>query len=59
MRVKVENGVLIMELPLQSPRPSKSGKALIVASTAGFQKSGVELQGKEISVSVNAIVPKG
>ena len=58
MDVKVEGNELVVRLPLHSPRASKSGKALIVAGTGGFQKTGVEVAGKEVSISINAIVKK-
>lgn len=56
MNAKVENGNLVITLPLQKPTRSKTGKSLIIASTNGFMKTGVEVEGKEISLSVNAIV---
>lgn len=56
MNAKVENGNLVITLPLQKPTRSKTGKSLIIASTNGFMKTSVEVEGKEISLSVNAIV---
>lgn len=56
MNAKIENGNLVITLPLQKPTRSKTGKSLIIASTNGFMKTGVEVEGKEISLSVNAIV---
>lgn len=58
MNVSKQGNMLVVEIPLEQPRPSKSGKALIVAGTGGFQKTGVEVAGKEVSISINAIVKK-
>ena len=49
---------LIIRLPLQSPAPSKSGKTLIVATTAGIVQTSVEVNGKPISLGVNAFIAK-
>lgn len=51
MQAEVKNGNLIITLPI-APRPSKTGKSLIVAHTVAVH------DGKPISVSVNAIVTK-
>lgn len=58
MKATVENNVLIIEIPLNTPRPSSSGKTLIVASTSGFMISTAEVDGKNVSISVNATIPK-
>lgn len=57
MQAEVKNGQLIITLPI-SPRPSKTGKSLIVASTNGFTHTVAVHDGKPISVSVNAIVTR-
>ncbi len=46
----------------QTPTPSASGKTLVVASTRGNQKTGVQIEGKDLHLGVNAYVyaePKG
>ena len=35
MEVKIENGKLFIEIDLQEPTPSASGKTLVVATTHG------------------------
>jgi hypothetical protein len=56
-QVKLSNGNLVITVPVnKDPQPSKStGKVLIVAGTYG--KSGVEFQGKPLTVNVNAYIP--
>ena len=55
----IRDGKLVIEIPLSTPRPSTSGKTLLVASTGGFAKTQAKTQdGKVISVSINATVPK-
>ena len=56
MNVKVDkkNKKLIIELPLRTPAPSKSGKTMIIASTNGNVASNAEYEGKVVTVGVNA-----
>ena len=57
MKVEVKDKELIITLPLfNPPRPSSTGKTLVVAGTGGFQASTAVLNGKPISISVNAVV---
>ena len=57
MEAKIENGKLIITLPMQE-RPSKSGKTIIVASTNGNIPSTVQHKGKIVIIGVNAYVSK-
>lgn len=56
MKVDVKNGKLIIEMDLQTPTPSSSGKTLVVASTRGNKATGILLDGKEIVIGVNAYI---
>ena len=58
MKVTVKGNVLTIDLDMQKPAPSASGKTLIVATTGGGQKSEAEVSGKQVVVSVNAWVSK-
>lgn len=49
---------LIIEADLETPRPSGSGKTLIVATTGGNIATGVKIDGKEVKLGLNAYVPK-
>ena len=50
MKVTVESGYIIIRLKLCKPRRSKSGKSMLIASSRGTKKSGIELRGKDIRV---------
>jgi hypothetical protein len=56
MKVTINGSVLKIEIDMQKPTPSASGKTLVVASTGGFMKTQAQVDGKEVSVSVNATV---
>jgi len=58
VETKIENGKLIISLPLQQPQSSKSGKTFIVAGTGGFVKTTCTVDNKVVSVAVNATIPK-
>jgi hypothetical protein len=47
---------LIISIPLHKPKPSKSGKTLVVATTHGFKSSQVTLSGKRIRVNAIACI---
>ncbi len=47
---------LKIELPLEQPTPSKSGKSDVVASSHGVVMTGVEYKGKPVAVVVNAFI---
>ena len=42
-----------------SPRPSKSGKTTLLASSGGGKVTSAQFDGKDITVNLNAYVPKG
>ena len=58
MDATLDKGVLTLKLHLTAPTLSKTGKSFLVYSTSGFAKLPVEINGKPISVSINAIIPK-
>jgi hypothetical protein len=58
MQVKIENGNLVITMPLGTPQPSASGKTLVVASTRGNFKSDCKINGKNVTIGVNAYIPK-
>jgi len=59
MKAEVKNGKLFLEIPLDDPTPSKSGKMLMLASSNGFLKLEAKCPktGKQISINFNAGVP--
>lgn len=54
MKVTIENGYLVIKLPMQSPTPSSSGKTLVLASTHGNKETDCEYKGQKITLGVNA-----
>ena len=56
MKSRIENGNLVIELPLEKPRLSSTGKTLLVASTRGVKRTTAQFKGKAISVVANAFV---
>jgi hypothetical protein len=56
MKVSIEKGELVVRIPMQKPTPSSSGKTLVVASTHGNQKVGVRVEGKEVTLGLNAYI---
>ena len=49
-----KNNELVITVPLTAPRPSDSGKMLMVASSGGFVQTTAEVDGKPIKISLNA-----
>jgi hypothetical protein len=56
VKSKIKNGRLVIDLPLQKPKLSSTGKTLIIASTYGVQSSAAQYKGKPISIVANAFV---
>jgi len=56
MKVTQKGNKLIIELDMQKPTPSASGKTLVVATTRGNQVSELQVDGKAVMVGVNAYI---
>jgi len=57
MKVEITKTEIVITLPI-SPRPSKSGKTTVIASTAGNQATTATYNGQPVIVGVNAYVKK-
>lgn len=55
---KVSGDFLFIRLPLQLPSPSASGKTLVVATTHGNRPTSAVIDGKPVTVGVNAYIPR-
>ena len=53
-QVKVEGTNLVITIPMQQPTPSASGKTLVVASTHGNQVTSTLVNGKPVTLGLNA-----
>ena len=59
MKATIENTDLIVRIPLKdAPTPSASGKTLIVASTHGSHKTDAAVEGRPVTISLNAWIPR-
>lgn len=59
MKVEVINNQLVITMPIDpNPQPSSTGKTLLIASTHGSIKSGIQVSGKELTISVNAYIKR-
>jgi hypothetical protein len=58
VKVEIIGENLVITMPLQKPELSKSGKTLIVATSAGLVKTAASVKGKPITVGVNAFIAK-
>jgi len=56
IRVKQDGKTLKVELPLEKPIRSKSGKTTLVASTHGVITTPVRYKGRNIALVANAFV---
>ena len=57
MKARRRKGMLIITLPLiDPPRPSKSGKRLLVATSRGFRRTSLKVSNQPVAVSVNASI---
>jgi hypothetical protein len=54
--VKLEKNILKIEVPLEKPRPSKSGKTQVVGSSHGLITTDVKYQGMHVVLSLNALI---
>jgi hypothetical protein len=54
MKAKLQGKNLIIELQLQTPKPSTSGKTVVVASSHGVRQSAVKVNGKTVYVAASA-----
>lgn len=56
MKVTVNGKTLTIEIELQEPTRSASGKTLVVASSRGNQATTATVQGKPVIVGLNAYI---
>lgn len=56
MTVEIKNNKLCIEIDLEKPTPSSSGKTLVVASTRGNTVTKVEVDGKPVTIGLNAYI---
>ncbi len=57
MNVEIKNNEIIITLPI-APRPSKSGKTTVIASTAGNRPTTAVYDGEVVILGCNAYIKK-
>jgi len=58
MKVEIKNKKLYIEIDLEEPTPSSSGKTLVVASTRGNTATTAEVNGKPVTIGLNAYIKR-
>jgi hypothetical protein len=56
MKVEIRDKKLFIEIDLEKPTPSSSGKTLVVASTRGNAVTDVQVDGKPVIIGLNAYI---
>ena len=56
MKAVIKDGKLIVEIDMQAPRPSASGKTMVVATSGGNQATTAEVDGKPVVIGLNAYI---
>ena len=59
MEASIENGQLVIRIDLNNPPvPSATGKTLVVASSRGNIQTDVIVEGKNVTIGLNAYIKK-
>jgi hypothetical protein len=58
LKQKIEDNKLIITCDLEAPTPSASGKTLVVASIRGNMKTDLTVNGKALTIGLNAYTSK-
>ena len=52
-----EKWLMVIRIPMGTPAPSASGKTLLVASSRGNVKTSAMINGKPVTIGLNAYIP--
>lgn len=58
MHAEIKDGKLLITINLNAPRPSASGKTLVVASTGGNVATSATIDGKPVTIGLNAYIKR-
>jgi len=58
MSAKIENNKLVVTIDLETPRPSASGKTLVVATSGGNKATAAQINGQPVIVGFNAYLQR-
>ena len=56
MKVTKRGQELVITIPLERPKPSKSGRTLLVCSSRGVRPVGVSVEGKTLYLVLNGFI---
>jgi hypothetical protein len=56
MKVEIKNGKLLIEIDLETPKRSASGKTLVVASSRGNVVTSAMVNDKPVTIGLNAYI---
>ena len=56
MNVTKKGNNLVIEIAMEKPRPSASGRSMLIAATRGAQNTGVMVNGKQVRVMLIAYI---
>ena len=56
MNATIKDNILTLQIPLQTPRPSASGKTLVVATTNGNITTTATVNGQPVIIGLNAYI---
>ena len=58
MEARIEGNKLVIEIDMQAPQASASGKTLVVASSRGNRATAATVNGKPVVVGLNAYIQR-
>lgn len=59
MKAQIIDGNLVVTIPMNpTPQPSASGKTLVVASSSGNKQTDVMVNGKPVTIGLNAYIAR-
>jgi hypothetical protein len=56
MIASIKDNTLHIAIPLQAPRPSSTGKTLVVATSGGNVTTTATVDGKPVTIGLNAYI---
>lgn len=56
MKVEVKGKKLLIEIDIEEPKPSSSGKTLVIASSRGNAVTDATVNGKPVIIGLNAYI---
>ncbi len=56
MKATINGNKLTIEIDLKTPRPSSTGKTLVVATSGGNQTTTATVNGKPVVIGLNAYI---